>query len=202
MSNPIFTLLASQILNGENFVKWKSNMNILLICENYHFILKEDCPPVPPANAARALTEPTTRLEQAPVDTRKTRTQTYELAEECLRINYYGARRTAETLIPFLQFSDSPRIVNVSSSVGKLQSISNDWAKTILSDAESLTEDRIDKALREFLKDFKEGSLESKGWPSFLSAYTVSKAALNAYTRVLAKKYPSFLINSVCPGFL
>lgn len=82
------------------------------------------------------------------------------------------------------------------------QSISNDWPKTILSDAESLTEDRIDKALREFLKDFKEGSLDSKGWPSFLSAYTVSKAALNAYTRVLAKKYPSFLINSVCPGFV
>ncbi|XP_024032902.1 uncharacterized protein LOC112095346 [Morus notabilis] len=57
MSNPIFALLASQILNGENFVKWKSNMNILLIYEKYHFILKEDCPPVPLANAARALTE-------------------------------------------------------------------------------------------------------------------------------------------------
>ncbi|XP_024023051.1 uncharacterized protein LOC112092085 [Morus notabilis] len=57
MSNPIFVLLASQILNGENFVKWKSNMNILLICKNYHFVLKEDCPPVPPANAARAVTE-------------------------------------------------------------------------------------------------------------------------------------------------
>lgn len=82
------------------------------------------------------------------------------------------------------------------------QSISNDWAKTILSEEESLTEDRIDEVLREFLKDFREGSLESKGWPTFLSAYTVSKAALNAYTRVSAKKYPSILVNCVCPGFV
>ncbi|KAI4347644.1 hypothetical protein L6164_008436 [Bauhinia variegata] len=35
-----------------------------------------------------------------------------------------------------------------------------------------------------------------------MSAYIVSKAALNAYTRVLAKKYPSFCINAVCPGYI
>ncbi|KAJ4831298.1 (+)-neomenthol dehydrogenase [Turnera subulata] len=34
------------------------------------------------------------------------------------------------------------------------------------------------------------GSLEAKGWPTHLSAYKVSKVALNAYTRVLAKRYP------------
>ncbi|GMN69694.1 hypothetical protein TIFTF001_038742 [Ficus carica] len=126
----------------------------------------------------------------------------FSLTEECLQTNYYGAKKTAESLIPYLQLSDLPRIVNVSSSMGKLQSISNDWAKTILSEEESLTEDRIDEVLREFLKDFREGSLESKGWPTFLSAYTVSKAALNAYTRVSAKKYPSILVNCVCPGFV
>jgi (+)-neomenthol dehydrogenase len=50
-------------------------------------------------------------------------TQTWELAEECLRINYYGAKRMAEALIPLLQLSDSPIIVNVSSSMGKLKVI-------------------------------------------------------------------------------
>lgn len=72
----------------------------------------------------------------------------------------------------------------------------------MLSDAESLTEDKIDEVLNKFLKDFKEGSIESRGWPSFLSAYTVSKAAMNAYTRVVAKEYPTFRINCVCPGFV
>ncbi|GKU96913.1 hypothetical protein SLEP1_g10093 [Rubroshorea leprosula] len=35
-----------------------------------------------------------------------------------------------------------------------------------------------------------------------MSAYTLSKAAMNAYTRILAKKHPSFCINCVCPGFV
>ncbi|XP_042979082.1 (+)-neomenthol dehydrogenase-like isoform X2 [Carya illinoinensis] len=126
--------------------------------------------------------------------------QNSELAEECLQTNYYGARRMAETLISVLQLSSSPRIVNISSSLGKLESIQNKWAEGILRDAENLTEEKVDEVLKVFLKDFKEGSLTAKGWPTFLSAYSVSKAAMNAYTRILAKKYPSFCINCVCPG--
>ena len=43
-------------------------------------------------------------------------TQTYESAEKGLQTNYYGAKRMCEAFIPLLQLSDSPRIVNVSSS--------------------------------------------------------------------------------------
>ncbi|XP_052729909.1 (+)-neomenthol dehydrogenase isoform X2 [Vigna angularis] len=82
------------------------------------------------------------------------------------------------------------------------RSIRNEWARGILSDVESLTEEKVDEVLKKFLNDFKEGSLETNGWPPGLSAYIVSKAALTAYTRVLAKKYPSFCINAVCPGFV
>lgn len=49
----------------------------------------------------------------------------FELAEECLKINYYGPKRMSEAFIPLLQLSDSPRIVNISSSMGKLQVKSN-----------------------------------------------------------------------------
>ncbi|KAL3536853.1 hypothetical protein ACH5RR_000219 [Cinchona calisaya] len=128
--------------------------------------------------------------------------QTYELAEECLQTNYYGAKRTIEAFVPLLQLSDSGRIVNVSSLSGKLKFVGNKWAQTILGDADSLTEERVDEVLNEFLKDFKADLLEVIGWPSFLSAYTLSKAALNAYTRILAKKYPKVMINSVCPGYV
>lgn len=78
-----------------------------------------------------------------------------------------------------------------------LQHIPNGWPKEVLSDVENLTEEKIDDILNEFLKDFKEGSLETKGWP-----LAISKAALNAYTRILAKKYPSFCINALCPGYV
>jgi len=43
------------------------------------------------------------------------------LAKECLETNYYGVKRMTEAFIPLLQLSKSPRIVNVSSSMGKLK---------------------------------------------------------------------------------
>lgn len=83
-----------------------------------------------------------------------------------------------------------------------LQNIPNEWAKGILNDIPNLTEERMDEVMNEFLKDFKEGTLKINGWPLHFSAYTVSKAAVNAYTRSAAHKYgsPKFKINCVCPG--
>ncbi|KAK2407137.1 neomenthol dehydrogenase [Trifolium repens] len=132
----------------------------------------------------------------------RTMTHTFDLAKECIQINYYGAKTTFEYLLPLLQLSDSPRVVNVSSGLGKIECVSNEWAKGVFSDVVNLTEERIDEVIKEFIKDYEEGSLETKGWPRFLAAYTVAKASMNAYTRILAKKYPTFRINCVCPGYV
>ncbi|CAN6711113.1 unnamed protein product [Malus baccata var. baccata] len=123
-----------------------------------------------------------------------------EVAEQCLKTNYYGTKSVTEALLPLLQLSDSPRIVNVSSGVGKLMNFPNGWAKEVLSDAERLTEEKIDSVLIRFLEDLKKG--DTKIWSPIFPPYTVSKAALNAYTRILAKKYPNFCINCVSPGFV
>ncbi|XP_055962105.1 (+)-neomenthol dehydrogenase-like [Mercurialis annua] len=131
----------------------------------------------------------------------KIATQSYDPGEQCVKTNYYGTKAMVEALSPLLHLSDSARIVNVASMLGLLQNIPNEWAKGLLSDVESLTEDRVDEVVKQFLKDFKDGLLETKGWPIHISAYIVSKAAVIAYTRILAKKYPSFLVNAVCPGF-
>ncbi|KAJ4977581.1 hypothetical protein NE237_008361 [Protea cynaroides] len=120
--------------------------------------------------------------------------ETKEMAEECVQANYYGAKNVTEALLPFLQQSDSPRIVNVSSSAGKLQNVSDTWAKEVLSDEDGLTEEKVDDVLNKYLKAFR----ETNGWP----AYTMSKAAMNAYTKILAKKLPKFRINCVCPGYV
>ena len=53
-----------------------------------------------------------------------------------------------------------------------------------------------------FLEDVKENFIETKGWGVNFSAYFVSKAALNAYTRILASKYPKIAINSIHPRFV
>ena len=57
MNNPIIAILSSEKLNGENFFKWKSNMNIILIYENYKFVLTKECPPEPIVNAPRTIRE-------------------------------------------------------------------------------------------------------------------------------------------------
>lgn len=127
---------------------------------------------------------------------------TYDLAEECIKTNYHGVKSTTEALLPLLQLSDSPRILNVSSSAGLLKNIPSERVTGILGDVESLTEERIDEILNEFLRDLKEGSIEKNGWPSFIPPYVMSKVALNAYTRIMAKKYPSIMINCLCPGYV
>ncbi|RXI08025.1 hypothetical protein DVH24_014591, partial [Malus domestica] len=136
------------------------------------------------------------------IDWSEIATPNYELGEKCLETNYHGTKRVIEALLPLLQLSDSPRLVIVSSYVGQLMFFSDGRANGVLSDSESLTEERIDGVLSEFLEDFKQGLVEAKSWPPILPAYSVSKAALNAYTRILAKRWPNFCINCVCPGFV
>ncbi|CAK8560865.1 unnamed protein product [Lathyrus sativus] len=128
--------------------------------------------------------------------------QNYELVKECVETNFFGAERVTEALLPLLQLSTSPRIVNVSSRTGQLKCMPNDWARGVFNDIQTLTNAKLGEVLGMFLKDYKEGALEDKNWPTFLSGYTMAKAALNSYTRLLAMKFPHFRINCLCPDFV
>ncbi|XP_059461431.1 salutaridine reductase-like [Corylus avellana] len=128
--------------------------------------------------------------------------QTFETATDCIRTNYYGIKLVSKELIPLLQLSNSARIINVSSSFGQLKHIPNENARKELGDVHGLTEEKVDKVVEGFLEDVKENLIQVKGWPTNFSAYVVSKAAVNAFARVLAKKYPNIAINSVCPGYV
>ncbi|KAM2729180.1 hypothetical protein EV1_000603 [Malus domestica] len=90
------------------------------------------------------------------IDWSEIATPNYELGEKCLETNYHGTKRVTEALLPLLQLSDSPRLVIVSSYVGQLMFFSDGRANGVLSDSESLTEERIDGVLSEFLEDFKQ----------------------------------------------
>ncbi|KAI3741533.1 hypothetical protein L1987_59207 [Smallanthus sonchifolius] len=126
----------------------------------------------------------------------------YELGEKCLKTNYYATKTVTESLIPLLQLSKSPRIVNVSSIYGDLYWFHNDKLKEELQDIDNLTEERIDEIIQWFLTDFKTGKLQKNGWPLTVSAYKVSKAALNAYTRLMARKFENIFVNCVHPGYV
>ncbi|KAK7856592.1 (+)-neomenthol dehydrogenase [Quercus suber] len=72
--------------------------------------------------------------------------------------------------------------------------INNERAKAVLEN------EKIDEVLEWFLRDFNEQKLEANGWPKTVSAYKASKAAVNAYTKLIAKRFPQHHINSIHPG--
>lgn len=135
-----------------------------------------------------------------PMDVLEVMEETYEVAEECLNINYYGLKRVTEALIPLLQLGRSPRIINVTSILGQLKCIPNESIRKEMGDINDQAEERLDRVLQSFLIDFKEGKLEANDWPTRLSAYHVSKVAATTYTRILAERYPAICINCVEPG--
>ena len=60
----------------------------------------------------------------------------------------------------------------------------------------------MDKVVNGFLEDVKENLIETNVWPTNFFAYNISKAAFNAYAKILARKYPKIAINSVNPGYV
>lgn len=73
---------------------------------------------------------------------------------------------------------------------------------------ESLSEELIDKTLSTFLQQVEDGSWTSGGWPQNYTDYSLSKLAVNAYTRVMARKLSvrpegqKIYINCYCPGWV
>ncbi|KAF7004385.1 hypothetical protein CFC21_019615 [Triticum aestivum] len=127
----------------------------------------------------------------------------FEEAEECLRTNYHGTKNVTEALLPLLLSSSDARVVNVSSSYGLLRYFSGEELKHELDDIDNLSAERLDELSGLFLKDFKNGRLDHRGWPvGGFSAYKVSKALINAYTRILAKKHTSMRLNCLDPGYV
>ncbi|XP_075523993.1 uncharacterized protein LOC142556418 [Primulina tabacum] len=57
MTSGLVLALLNEKLTGENFLKWKSNINIALVCKNLKFVLTEECSPEPSLNASRSVRE-------------------------------------------------------------------------------------------------------------------------------------------------
>ncbi|CAJ2654179.1 unnamed protein product [Trifolium pratense] len=138
-------------------------------------------------------------------------------AESVLKTNFYGPKLLIEELLPLFRFSSSiTRILNVSSRLGSLNKLRNAEVKKML-ESEELKEEEIEEMVKKFVRDVRNGTWKSEGWPSYWTDYAVSKLALNAYSKVLAKRYNNnnsnnsyklggsgtklMSVNCFCPGF-
>lgn len=77
-----------------------------------------------------------------------------------------------------------------------------------LADDEILSEELIDRMLISFLEEVKNGNSCPVRWPQMFTDYSVSKLAVNAYTRLMAKTLSNradghqISINCYCPGWV
>jgi len=113
-----------------------------------------------------------------------------------LAVNFFGALHVTQALAPLV--ADGGNIVMVSSGMGELSAYSRELKARFLD--ETLTVAGLIALPDEFAAEVAAGQHEAHGWPS--SAYRVSKASLNALTRILSKELPRLRINSVCPGWV
>jgi NAD(P)-dependent dehydrogenase (short-subunit alcohol dehydrogenase family) len=118
------------------------------------------------------------------------------VAEKTIAINLLGTLQVTGALAP--RIKDGGAVVMVSSGMGEL-SVLRDPARGKVQRAASRAE--VERLAAEFVSGVAAGNHEQAGWPS--SAYSVSKALLNAATRVLAKELgPRLRVNAVCPGWV
>jgi NAD(P)-dependent dehydrogenase (short-subunit alcohol dehydrogenase family) len=123
-----------------------------------------------------------------------------EVVRQTLAVNFYGAMNVTDRMLPLVR--PHGRIVMVSSGMGELSAFSPDLRARF--ESPSLTRAELVALVQSFARDVAEGAHAARGWPS--SAYRVSKAALNALTRILARELADdprrILVNAVCPGWV
>lgn len=109
-----------------------------------------------------------------------------------IETNFFGPLRVTLAMLPLLV--DGATITNVTSGLGELSNLDPAHARELA--AASLTRDRLVELVHGFVRD------GGTGWGT--DAYGVSKAALDALTRVLARELAPRVIrvNSTCPGWV
>lgn len=121
-----------------------------------------------------------------------------DVVKQTLAANFFGAMHLTDALLPLM--SQTGRIVMVSSGMGSLSCLSPDRQAEFLDPA--LTRNGLTALVGEFHSDVERGQYRANGWPK--SAYSVSKVALNALTRILAKELEGsgMLVNAISPGWV
>uniref|UniRef100_A0ACD5XH69 Uncharacterized protein n=2 Tax=Avena sativa TaxID=4498 RepID=A0ACD5XH69_AVESA len=136
-----------------------------------------------------------------------------EFAEQVIETNYFGTKRMIEAMTPLFKPSlYGGRIVNVSSRLGRADGRRNRIGDAILKEKlltdDCLSEELIDGMVMKFLEQVKQDSWSSIEWPQMYTDYSISKLAVNTYTRLVARRLSDrpegekIYINCFCPGWV
>eukprot|EP00036_Acanthoecidae_sp_10tr_P007775 CAMPEP_0182922772 /NCGR_PEP_ID=MMETSP0105_2-20130417/5014_1 /TAXON_ID=81532 ORGANISM="Acanthoeca-like sp., Strain 10tr" /NCGR_SAMPLE_ID=MMETSP0105_2 /ASSEMBLY_ACC=CAM_ASM_000205 /LENGTH=281 /DNA_ID=CAMNT_0025060425 /DNA_START=74 /DNA_END=919 /DNA_ORIENTATION=- len=124
-----------------------------------------------------------------------------EQAKVTIGVNYHGTKAVLNAVLPLM--APNGRVVNVTSRAGLVGKWGPALREQIL--APDISEVQLDALMTEFQAEVHAGTHRKAGWPN--TTYGVSKAALNALTRIHARDIgaftasPSVTVNAVCPGW-
>jgi len=129
--------------------------------------------------------------------------------QDTMAVNYWGLKSVVQTFLPHL--NPHARMVNMTSNLGDINNIVGDFpgANQLRKKFSSyLDEEELDGLVKKFESDVNKGHRvwREAGWPA--CPYTVSKIAVNAYTRILQQKLdseelnrnPDLVVNAVYAG--
>jgi carbonyl reductase 1 len=119
-------------------------------------------------------------------------------ADITIRTNFFGTLALTKSMMPLLEKSDSPRIINIASSAGRLSILPSPKRREAFS-SETLTIEELEGYMTDFVEAAKQGKHSDEGWPN--TGYGVSKVGIIAVTKILARENPRFMVNSVDPGY-
>ena len=123
-----------------------------------------------------------------------------DVARRTLDVNFVGTMRVTDRLLP--RFRRNARIVMVSSGMGEVSCLSAELRNEVTDP--SLDRARLLAFTERFVSEVARGTHAKRGWPS--NAYRVSKVAMNAYTRIVARELAKdgrrILVNAACPGWV
>lgn len=138
-----------------------------------------------------------------------------EFAEVVMATNYFGTKKMIEAMLPLMRASKhGARILNVTSRLGRINGRRNRIGDSALRDQllkdECLSEELIDGMVMKFVEQtrVKDGESLLKEWPQVFTDYSISKLAVNAYTRLMAQRLlnreegKKIYINCYCPGWV
>ncbi|KAK8916586.1 (+)-neomenthol dehydrogenase [Platanthera zijinensis] len=152
-------------------------------------------------------------INNAGVNFNKGSENSIEFAQKVMETNYFGTKRITEAMIPVMKPSVyGARILNVSSRLGRINGRRNrlgdaDLREKLMAD-ECLSETLIDGMVAGFLDQAGDGASALNGWPELFTDYSVSKMAVNAYTRLMAGLLSGraeggrISVNCYCPGWV
>ena len=126
-------------------------------------------------------------------------------AHSIIGTNYYGTQNVIKTF--YNDFNPDARIVNITSNLAHVKTncgLKKTELKKIARERFSKVEnyEQLDDLVHQFLKAVDTGLWEDEGWPT--CAYSVSKMAINAYTKILQANFDQdprkIVVNAVYPA--